>query len=76
MYEGVPDVKLIFVTIERLEAVLLSKTNLQHYRGTWEGTAREGENGRGENERGFDEFLWESNVQLKCGAVYLLEVVG
>lgn len=55
---------------------MLSSTHFQHYRGTWEGRAREGENGRGENERGFDEFLWESNVQLKCGTVYLLEVVG
>jgi hypothetical protein len=50
---------------------LLSSTHFQHYRGTWEGRVGEGKNGRG-----FDEFLGESNVQLKYGRVYLLEVVG
>jgi len=71
MYECVPDVKLIFVTIEKIEAVLPPVSRFQHYGGTWEGRVGEGKNGRG-----FDEFLGESNVQLKCGRVYLLEVVG
>jgi hypothetical protein len=30
----------------------------------------------GKNVRGFDDFVGESNVQLKGGTVYLLEVVG
>jgi hypothetical protein len=71
MYECVPDVKLIFVTLKRIEAVLPSHTHFQHYGRTWEGRMSEGKNGRE-----FDEFLGESNVRLKSGTVYLLEVVG
>jgi hypothetical protein len=71
MYECVPDVKYIFVTLKRIEAVFPSHTHFQQYGGTWEGRMSEGK-----NVGGLDDFVGESNVQLKCRTVYLLEVVG
>ncbi|TAF39472.1 MAG: hypothetical protein EAZ60_06220 [Oscillatoriales cyanobacterium] len=53
IYECVPDVKYIFVTIERLEAVLRSVKDSKD---------DPGRGGEGERGREFDEFLWESNA--------------